>query len=123
MTVAFESGNHFANSAGAWEQTPQPISNALVSVATAKALAILSFESITYLEEPLLFRPRSYEFFEDFQQFWTNVLIYRETFEMNRFRNKSYKEIADQMNVSPKTVAWRMSKVLAELRKSLRDFL
>ncbi len=48
---------------------------------------------------------------------------YRETFEMNRFRNKSYKEIADLMNVSPKTVAWRMSKVLSELRSLLRDFL
>ena len=50
-------------------------------------------------------------------------LEYRETFEMNRFRNKNYKEIADIMNVSPKTVAWRMSKVLGELRRQLCDFL
>ena len=48
---------------------------------------------------------------------------YREAFEMNRFQNKSYKEIADIMHVSPKTIAWRMSKVLEELRIRLRDFL
>lgn len=48
---------------------------------------------------------------------------YREAFEMNRFRNKSYKEIADIMNVSPKTVAYRISRVLSELRIRLHDFL
>ena len=48
---------------------------------------------------------------------------YREPFEMNRFRNKSYKEIADIMNISPKTVAYRISRVLSELRIRLHDFL
>lgn len=48
---------------------------------------------------------------------------YREAFEMNRFQNRSYKEIADIMHVSPKTIAWRMSRVLGELRIRLRDFL
>ena len=45
-TAALLSGNHFLNSSGACELTPQPISNTFVSVATVKALAILSFESI-----------------------------------------------------------------------------
>lgn len=48
---------------------------------------------------------------------------YRLTFEKNRFQNKTYKEIADEMFVSQKTVAWRMSKVLGILRVRLKDFL
>ena len=47
----------------------------------------------------------------------------RRMFEMNRFQDLRYKEIADQMNVSSKTVAWRISNVLKHLRVRLKDFL
>ncbi|MGN0191809.1 MAG: RNA polymerase sigma-70 factor [Candidatus Cryptobacteroides sp.] len=47
----------------------------------------------------------------------------RRMFEMNRFYDYRYKEIADQMNVSTKTVAWRISNVLKHLRIRLKDFL
>ena len=52
-----------------------------------------------------------------------NNFILEYEVEMNRFRNKSYKEIADIMNISPKTVAYRISRVLSELRIRLHDFL
>lgn len=47
----------------------------------------------------------------------------RKMFEMNRFQDLRYKEIADRMNISTKTVAWRISNVLKHLRLRLRDFL
>lgn len=47
----------------------------------------------------------------------------RKMFEMNRFQDLRYKEIADKMNISTKTVAWRISNVLKHLRIRLKDFL
>lgn len=47
---------------------------------------------------------------------------YREAFELNRFYNKSYKEIADIKNVSPKTIDYRIQQALQALRKSLNDY-
>lgn len=48
---------------------------------------------------------------------------YREAFELNRFYNKSYKEIADIKNISPKTVDYRIQQALQALKKSLNDYL
>ncbi len=48
---------------------------------------------------------------------------YREAFEMNRFQGLSYKEIAERLNVSPKTFDYRIGQSLKALRKALRDFL
>lgn len=48
---------------------------------------------------------------------------YREAFEMHRFQEMSYKEIAAKLNVSPKTIDYRIQQSLKLLRKELKDYL
>lgn len=48
---------------------------------------------------------------------------YREAFEMNRFQNKTYNEIAAQLHVSPKTIDYRIQQSLKLLRIKLKDYL
>jgi RNA polymerase sigma-70 factor (ECF subfamily) len=48
---------------------------------------------------------------------------YKEAFIMHRFRNLSYKEAAEILNVSPKTVDYRIQQALKILRVKLKDFL
>lgn len=47
----------------------------------------------------------------------------REAFDMNRFQGLKYREIAERLNVSERTVEVRISKALALLRHHLKDFL
>lgn len=48
---------------------------------------------------------------------------YREAFEMNRFQNMTYHEIAEKLNVSSKTVDYRIQQALKLLRVELKDYL
>lgn len=48
---------------------------------------------------------------------------YREAFLMSRMKGMTYKEIADLLQVSPKTVDYRIQQALKLLRTNLRDFL
>lgn len=48
---------------------------------------------------------------------------YREVFVMHRFENKSYKEIAELLQVSTQTVNYRIQQSLKLLRVSLKDYL
>lgn len=48
---------------------------------------------------------------------------YRESFVMHRFKHMNYKEIADLLEVSPKTVAYRIQQALKLLRIKLKDYL
>lgn len=48
---------------------------------------------------------------------------YREAFVMHRFRDMSYKEIAETLEVSPKTVDYRIQQALKQLRIDLKDYL
>jgi RNA polymerase sigma-70 factor (ECF subfamily) len=48
---------------------------------------------------------------------------YRETFEMSRFGELSNAQIARQLNVSVKTVEYRISRSLKILRIKLKDYL
>lgn len=48
---------------------------------------------------------------------------YREAFIMHRFKDKSYKEIAESLNVSTKTIDYRIQKALKLLREDLKDYL
>ena len=48
---------------------------------------------------------------------------YREAFVMHRFTNMTYKEIASLLNVSPKTVDYRIQQALKLLRIELKDYL
>jgi len=48
---------------------------------------------------------------------------YREAFVKNRFEQMTYNEIALELNVSAKTVDYRISQALKQLRVALRDYL
>lgn len=48
---------------------------------------------------------------------------YREAFEMNRFQNMTYQEIATRLDVSSKTVDYRIQQALKQLRVELKDYL
>ncbi len=48
---------------------------------------------------------------------------YREAFVMHRFQDMSYKEIASILEVSPKTVDYRIQQALKQLRIDLKDYL
>jgi RNA polymerase sigma-70 factor (ECF subfamily) len=47
----------------------------------------------------------------------------REAFELNRFEGLKYREIAEKLNLSERTVEVRISKAIDFLRKQLREFL
>jgi RNA polymerase sigma-70 factor (ECF subfamily) len=47
----------------------------------------------------------------------------REVFELSRFENRKYSEIADHLNISVKTVETQMSKALQILKEELKDYL
>ena len=47
---------------------------------------------------------------------------YREAFVMHRFQNHSYKAIAHILQVSPKTVDYRIQQALKLLHRDLRDY-
>ena len=44
-------------------------------------------------------------------------------FEMNRFQDKTYREIARELDISVKTVEYRISQVLKKLQVDLADYL
>lgn len=48
---------------------------------------------------------------------------YKEVFVMHRFQDKSYKEIAELLQVSPKTVDYRIQQALKILRVELKEYL
>ncbi|MDY9918268.1 MAG: RNA polymerase sigma-70 factor [Proteiniphilum sp.] len=47
----------------------------------------------------------------------------RRAFELSRFENMTYHQIAEEMSVSPKTVEAYISKALSVLRAELKDYL
>ena len=47
----------------------------------------------------------------------------RRIFEMSRFENRKNAEIAEQLNISVKTVEFHIGKVLKVLRVRLKDYL
>lgn len=47
---------------------------------------------------------------------------YREAFVLHRFHDYTYKDIAEKLNISPKTVDYRIQKALALLREDLKEY-
>jgi len=47
----------------------------------------------------------------------------RQVFEMSRYENKKYQEIATELDISKKTVEAHMSRALRSLREDLKDHL
>ncbi|RNC64311.1 RNA polymerase sigma-70 factor [Proteiniphilum sp. X52] len=48
---------------------------------------------------------------------------FRQVFEMSRMDGLTHKEIAEQLDVSPQTVNYRLGKALETLRNELKDYL
>lgn len=48
---------------------------------------------------------------------------YRQAFKMHRFQDKTYQEIADELNISTKTVDYRIQQSLKILRRELREYI
>jgi RNA polymerase sigma-70 factor (ECF subfamily) len=48
---------------------------------------------------------------------------YRTAFTLNRFEDLTYNEIAERMNVSSKTIAYRISQALKLLRHALKEYM
>ena len=70
----------------------------------------------------------NYVFYSDLQVKLNEALekipeSYREAFQLNRFEGLKYKEIAEKLQVSERTVEVRISKAINALRKLLKDFL
>jgi len=47
----------------------------------------------------------------------------RQVFEMSRYNGMKYKEIAEELDISPKTVEAHMSKAIKTLREGLQHYL
>ncbi len=75
-------------------------------------------------------------FYEDADNYTSEILVkkieealshlpenYRITFEKNRFEDKTYSEIAAELGISVKTVEYRMTQALKQLRVELKDYL
>lgn len=48
---------------------------------------------------------------------------YRKAFEMNRMDGLTYNQIAEELNVSPKTIAYRINQALKILKVELKEYL
>lgn len=64
---------------------------------------------------------------KEFQQELNNAINrltdkQREVFLLNRIEKKKYKEIAEILDISVKTVEMRMSSALVSLRKSIKNY-
>lgn len=79
-------------------------------------------------DTPLLFEDPDYYIVEELSRKIETAIAalpdtYREVFEMNRFQRMTYQEIADKINLSPKTVDYRIQQSLKTLRTELKDYL
>lgn len=84
-----------------------------------------TIDSLTWMPERVEEEAVFYsELHEQFQQALQQLPeLYRQAFEMNRFQNKKYQEIADMLGVSKRTIEVRIGKALAFLRNHLKEYL
>jgi len=100
-----------------------------------RCLSCIEQKDIKHRIETLYWKKLSQEFPSDMNDFLVNELIhkihqaieklpesYRKAFILHRFKDKSYKEIALQLNVSPKTVDYRIQQALKLLREDLKYY-
>lgn len=70
----------------------------------------------------------NYILYSDLRRHLNNALDklpseYREAFELNRFDGLKYREIAERLQVSERTIEVRIGKAIHLLRKYLKDFI
>ena len=85
-------------------------------------------ENIFYEQMPFILQSTDYYQLEELKKVLKKAIddlppTYREAFVMHRFEQMSYKEIAAQLNVSPKTIDYRIQQALKQLRIQLKDYL
>ncbi|WP_321436057.1 RNA polymerase sigma-70 factor [uncultured Bacteroides sp.] len=100
-----------------------------------RCLSCIEQKDIKHRIETLYWGKQSQELPSDMDALQVNELIlrirqaieklpesYRKAFVLHRFKDRSYKEIALQLNVSPKTVDYRIQQALKLLREDLKDY-
>lgn len=85
-------------------------------------------ENMFYEQMPMLLHSTDYYQMEELKKVLKNAInklpaTYREAFVMHRFEQLSYKEIAEKLNVSSKTIDYRIQQALKILRVELKDYL
>lgn len=101
-----------------------------------RSLNLITKKEIISRAETYFFSKKQEEMLEDINYYQIEELTkrieeainslpesYRVAFVMHRFKQMSYKEIAEALNVSPKTVAYRIQQALKLLRGHLKDYL
>ncbi len=112
-----------------------PLKGLLFTIVKNKCLNSVSHTQVRYKVHSSIYN-KFEEQFEDPDFYVCNELLdlydkavkelpkeYREAFEMNRFGEMTYNEIATKMGISPKTIAYRISQAIKLIRIQLVDFL
>jgi RNA polymerase sigma-70 factor, ECF subfamily len=73
-----------------------------------------------YIHEKIEYNDIERKFRQALEQFPTQM---KEVFVMSRIEGLKYKEIADKMGISVKTVETQVSRALSRLREELKDYL
>ena len=123
-----------------WEKRSEVLINKslgqyLIRTTYHKALNLIEHQKVQskaenafYEQMPYLLQASDYCHFDELKKVLKGAidslpLTYREAFVMHRFQDKTYKEIAVELNVSPKTVDYRIQQALKVLREDLKDYL
>lgn len=123
-----------------WENKETQMFNTSFSQYLYKAVYHRCINQLTHQQSQLRAETRFYEYMlemlqdsdfsqtEDLKKHISQAIqalpaSYREAFVMHRFENKSYKEIADILQVSTQTVNYRIQQALKQLRVTLKDYL
>lgn len=101
-----------------------------------RSLNLITKKDIISRAETYFFSKKQEEMLEDIDYYQIEELTkrieeaisslpesYRVAFVMHRFKQMTYKEIAEALNVSSKTVAYRIQQSLYLLRENLKDYL
>lgn len=101
-----------------------------------RSLNLITKKEIISRAETYFFTKKQEEMLEDIEYYQLAELTkkiesaisalpesYRVAFVMHRFKHMSYKEIAEALNVSPKTIGYRIQQALNLLRVELKDYL